>query len=110
MASERKVHGAVDDHGHAKMNGARKKKRGQKLLGCWELFCGDGNLTKSLRNAGLKCIDGFDILISKDFDATLSHVQRAIFKIIIELETSDTYIWGLHALCFQEHVGASLIS
>ena len=82
MASERKVHGAVDDHGHAKMNGARKKKRGQKLLGCWELFCGDGNLTKSLRNAGLKCIDGFDILISKDFDATLSHVQRAIFKII----------------------------
>lgn len=82
MASERKVHSATDGHGHAKTNGTSKKKRGQKLLGCWELFCGDGNLTKALRKAGLRCIDGFDLLISKDLDATLSHVQRAIFKIV----------------------------
>lgn len=82
VASERKVHSATDDHGHAKTNGTQKKKRGRKLLGCWELFCGDGNLTKALRKAGLRCIDGFDILRSKDFDATLSHVPRAIFKIV----------------------------
>ena len=75
-------HGAVDDHGHVVHRRKGSKSHRAKLLGCWELFCGEGRLTQAFAHHGLKHLDGVDIRNGKHHDLTRKHVQDLVLEII----------------------------
>ncbi len=76
------VPSAVDDHGHPVSRRRQKKNKGKGIRVVWEIFSGDGNLSKALKRAGCHVLTPIDIRHGWHQDVTCRRVQQHILKII----------------------------
>lgn len=78
---EQCVRSAVDDFGHSTRSRSTSKGERQQLR-VWEIFCGEGNLTKYFVKSGLKPLVGIDIRNGDKYDLTVTGFQQRVLGMI----------------------------
>ena len=75
--------GACDDHGHPVTSGkSAKKEKGVKVF--WELFSGDGNLSKAMANFGFAVVEPIDVKHDPTMDLTHRQLQDCVRQFILD--------------------------
>ena len=67
---------------HCKQSSGQPRRTTGKVLRCWEIFSGCGNLTKALKKSGFLTLDPIDILDDPELNLSDRRVQEAILSII----------------------------
>ena len=79
---EHRVSSAVDDHGHPIAKRRQKRNKGKGIRVVWEIFSGDGKLSKALKRAGCHVLTPIDIRHGWHQDVTCRSVQQHILRCI----------------------------
>lgn len=82
-AVRRDVSSATDNQGHAVKTGAKASRSGKKVRVFWELFAGEGNLSKAMKQSGFRVAAPVDIQYGHGYDLTLQHVQQYVRDLIL---------------------------